>query len=142
MNSDDVSRKQPRLLESYLEAEDYAGQRLTLKMVGDNLRNYPLGLVLWAAVVFLWSQPSFVANCAAVLWGVWLGLFTYLTVWQTCLQVAAALTDLSQRVLGVERWSVDSWWQISIVMLSACIALVMAFTSVMVGTALYRAIPH
>lgn len=107
----DPPDKKTDFLDRYLETDKLIKDGITLKSIADNLRSYPVIVVLWIAIGYLWSAPtttyvaSWVPKTVAVLWGSWLGLFSFLTAIQSGFLIICALVDLlkSHNVLSRPR---------------------------------------
>lgn len=90
----------PDFLDRYLETDKLIRDGITLKSIADNLRSYPVIVVLWLAIGYLWSAPAttyiaaWIPKTVSVLWGAWLALFSVLTAIQSGFLIICALVDL------------------------------------------------
>lgn len=107
----DSSEEKPDFLDRYLETDKLIRDGITLKSIADNLRSYPVIVVLWLAIIYLWSAPAttyiaaWVPKTVSILWGSWLALFSFLTAIQSGFLIICALVDLlkSHNVLARPR---------------------------------------
>lgn len=93
-------KEKPDFLDRYLETDKLLKDGITLKSIADNLRSYPVIVVLWIAIGYLWSAPSttyisaWIPKTVSLLWGSWLALFSFLTAIQSGFLIICALIDL------------------------------------------------
>lgn len=77
------------LIDKYIESDVLVKQIATHKRIGDNLRCYPVIVILTVAVFYIWNvqgyavYPSWAFKAAAVIWSAWIFWFSVLTFFQT-----------------------------------------------------------
>jgi len=94
----------PDLVDRYLETEKLIRDGITLKAIADNLRSYPVIVIFWLAIAYLWKAPpspnlpswipEYASQGVAALWGTWLFLFSVLTAMQSGFLILAAAVDI------------------------------------------------
>lgn len=83
------------LLARYLELDKVRDDGPTLKVLADNLRSYPVIVVFWLAVSYLWVTGGPVGVIVSILWGAWLLFISILIAFQSAVLVLAVIADLT-----------------------------------------------
>lgn len=83
------------LLARYLELHKIREDGPTLKVLADNLRSYPVVVVFWLAISYLWVKGGPVGIIVSTLWVPWLLFISILTAFQSAVLVLAVVADLT-----------------------------------------------